>query len=253
MAELLLSPETLALLFAIALLAGTLDTLVGGGGLLCLPALVMVGLPPLYALGTNKLQGTMGTATATLMMHKHGLVSWPQIRLPMLLVFLSAAAGSFLVQQLDVSHLRVLIPFVLLFVAGYFLVSSLLLRQLPTWDLGTGRFNRFVLPWIGLYDGMFGPGTGSFFSLAGVALRKLSLLDATALAKALNFATNLASLLVFVAADHVVWRAGLVMMLGQALGAYLGSRLLLRISAVWLKALIVCICFLMLLRYWLGG
>ena len=92
-----LTPETLALLFLVALCAGCLDTLVGGGGLLVLPALIMVGIPPLQALGTNKLQGTMGTATATLMMLRHRKVSWPEVRGLMLAAFIGSALGSLLV------------------------------------------------------------------------------------------------------------------------------------------------------------
>lgn len=248
-----LTLDVLLLLFAVAVVAGCLDTLVGGGGLLCLPALVLAGLPPLYALGTNKLQGTMGTGTASLMMFKHGKVSWQEVRWWMLAAFIGSASGSLLVQFLDISALRRLIPLVLILVAVYFLLASFIARHLPPRTLSPLAYGSVVVPVIGLYDGMFGPGTGSFFSMTATALRQLPLLQATALAKALNFATNFASLLVFVLAGHFVWQAGVVMMIGQIIGAYFGSHILFKINPLWLRSLIVLMCLAMLGRYWLTG
>jgi len=245
----ILTPELLLMLFAVALVAGCLDTLVGGGGLIVLPALVLAGIPPLLALGTNKMQGTMGTATASFMMLKHGKVKWPQVKWLMLMGFLGSGFGSLLIQVVNTDFLRFMIPVVLIAVAGYFLLSGTLLKQLKPIQISEGRFRRLVVPLIGLYDGMFGPGAGSFFSLAGVALRAQSLLQATAVAKTLNFSTNFASLLVFVAAGNFIWQAGLCMMAGQALGAWAGSHILFKINPLYLRVLIVLICMAMLARY----
>lgn len=252
MEAVVLTPELLLLLFAVALVAGCLDTLVGGGGLIVLPALVLAGIPPLQALGTNKMQGTVGTATASLMMLKHGKVSWPQVKWLMLMGFLGSGLGSLLVQVANTDFLRFMIPVVLVVVAGYFLLSGTLLKQLKPIKISEGRFRRVVVPLIGLYDGMFGPGAGSFFSLAGVALQAQPLLQATAVAKTLNFATNFASLLVFVVAGNFIWQAGLCMMAGQALGAWAGSHILFKINPLYLRALIVLICLTMLARYLLN-
>src|SRR5690606_37990089 len=92
--DLSLAPELLAVLFLVALLAGCVDTLAGGGGLIVLPALILAGLPPLQALGTNKLQGTMGTATASLLMLRHKRVRWPDVRALMITAFAGAAGGT---------------------------------------------------------------------------------------------------------------------------------------------------------------
>ena len=245
----MLTPELLALLFAVALLAGCLDTLVGGGGLICLPALVLAGIPPLQALGTNKLQGTIGTATASIMMLKHRKIRLVDARFLMIAAFIGAGLGSLVVQTLDTTFLRFMIPAVLVLVGGYFLASGYMFKHMPTQVLSPAWYGRLVVPLIGLYDGMFGPGTGSFFSMSAVALRGLPLLPATALAKTLDFATNFASLLIFVSAGNYVWQAGLSMMLGQLLGAYAGSNILFKINTLYLKALIVLICLAMLGRY----
>jgi hypothetical protein len=252
MDTLLFSPELLLLLLLASLVAGCLDTLAGGGGLITLPALLLAGLPPLQALATNKLQGCMGTATATVMMLRHRRVAWMDVRRPMLTAFAGAACGSMLVQRLDTARLDLVIPVVLAVIAGYFLGSGRLLEQVHPVRLSAALYRNTVVPLVGLYDGMFGPGTGSFYSLAGVALQGQKLLAATAVAKTLNFATNLASLLVFLAAGHVVWQAGLVMMLGQLCGAWIGSHLLFRIPVVYLRLLIVLMCLGMLTRWLLA-
>lgn len=252
MDSLLFSPELLLLLLVVATLAGCLDTLAGGGGLITLPALMLAGVPPLQALATNKLQGSMGTATASFMMLRHKRVAWQDVRAPMLTAFAGAAGGSTLVQLLDTSRLDVVIPVVLLVIAGYFLASGRLLEQVHPVRMPPALFRATVVPLIGFYDGMFGPGTGSVYSLAGVALQGQKLLQATAVAKTLNFATNLASLLVFLAGGHIVWQAGVVMMLGQLCGAWIGSHLLFRLRVLYLRLLIVLMCVGMLARWLLA-
>ena len=245
----LIGPDVLFFLFVIALLAGCLDTLAGGGGLIVLPALILTGLPPLQALGTNKLQGTMGTAMASLMMLRHKRVEWPAVRMLMLTAFAGAAGGSIAVQFIDTAVLGFVIPTVLVIIGVYFLFAGRLLNNPVEARMSLTWYRGLVIPAIGGYDGMFGPGTGSFFSLAGVALQGKKLLEATAIAKTLNFATNVASLLVFVLAGQIVWTAGLVMMTGQALGAWAGSHILFRIDPQYLRVLIVLICMAMLARY----
>jgi uncharacterized protein len=244
-----LAPEMLALLFLVALFAGCIDTLAGGGGLIVLPALILAGLPPLQALGTNKLQGAMGTFTATVMMLRHRRVRWSAVKLTMLTAFVGATSGSIVVQFIDPGFLSFVIPLVLIAIAVYFLFAGKLLEAGTKARISPTLYRNLVAPAIGLYDGMFGPGAGSFFALSGVALQGRTLLDATAIAKTLNFATNLASLLVFLAAGRIVWTVGLVMMAGQASGAWLGAHILFRINPQYLRVVIVLICLAMLGRY----
>ena len=249
MENLVLTADILVLLFLVALIAGCVDTLAGGGGLIVLPALILAGLPPLQALGTNKLQGSMGTFTATLMMLRHRRVQWREVRLIMGTAFIGSATGSIVLQFIDPGFLRLLIPSVLVFIAVYFLFAGRLLGVVTHARVSEPVYRTVVVPGIGCYDGMFGPGTGSFFALSGVALRGCTLLEATAIAKTLNFATNVASLIVFLVAGQIMWAAGLTMMVGQAAGAWLGSHVLFRIDPQYLRALIVLICLAMLGRY----
>lgn len=243
------TPEILIFLFSAALIAGFLDTLAGGGGLIALPALIISGIPPLAALGTNKLQGTTGTATATLMMLRSRTIRWPDVKYLMLFAFIGSMAGTIAVQFINTEVLTFVIPVVLFCIAIYFLTASGLSRGQTEPRISKSSYQKFVIPIIGWYDGMFGPGAGSFLALAGVSLRGQTLIDSTATAKALNFSTNIASLIIFLLAGEVVWLAGLLMIVGQVTGAWFGSKCLLRIDPRLLRPLVVIMCVGMLTKY----
>jgi uncharacterized protein len=243
------SYELLSLLFLTAIVAGLLDTLAGGGGLISIPALILSGVPPLSALGTNKLQGSMGTATASFLMLKKKKITWIEIRPLMLLAFLGSALGTLIVQFINTDVLSFIIPIVLLFIAIYFLISPKPSATSTKPKISDTKYSRTVIPAIGFYDGMFGPGTGSFFALAGVMCKGLQLIQSTAIAKPLNFATNLASLIVFIAAGQVVWIVGGVMMIGQVIGAWIGSHCLFKINPAYLRMIVVVMCLSMLVKY----
>ncbi len=244
-----LSTQSLLLLFLTALVASFLDTLAGGGGLLTVPALILSGIPPLAVLGTNKLQSSTGTATATFMMFKHKKVNWQEVKPLMFAAFIGAAIGATTVQFVNPDALSLIIPIVLLLIALYFLISPKPKEGKSQPKLSYRKYKNIVVPLIGSYDGFFGPGTGSFFALSGVSLRGLDLISATVVAKTLNFATNIASLTVFFLAGKIAWTAGLVMMTGQVIGASLGSRFLFKINPAYLRGLIVLMCTAMLIKY----
>ncbi len=244
-----LTIEISVFLFTVAIIAGFLDTLAGGGGLLTLPALMMSGLPPLAALATNKLQSSMGTATATFMMLRGRRVRWQQVKYLMLSAFVGSALGTLIIQFINAATLTIIIPIVISFIGFYFLLTPVVDEQNKLAKVSASRYKNTVVPIIGCYDGVFGPGTGSFFTLAGRALRAQPFLEATAIAKTLNFSTNIASLLVFLFAGHVIWLAGLVMMVGQFIGAWLGAHCLFKIPVNYLRFLVVAMCFAMLAKY----
>jgi len=239
------------LLFAVAVIAGFIDTLAGGGGLITVPTLILAGVSPIMALGTNKLQGCMGTATATIMMFRKRKIEWSEVKHPMLYAFFGAMTGTLILQLVSTDALSLIVPVVLLVIATYFIFSSRIHVSERKPRVTTGLYQKAVVPGIGFYDGFFGPGTGSFFSLAGVALRGQSLLDATATAKALNFSANIASLVVFIFAGKIVWAAGVVMMVGQVIGAWLGAHSLFRIPTHVLRLIVVTVCIVMLIRYYI--
>ena len=241
------SIEILLFLFVIAMVAGLLDTLAGGGGLISIPALILSGVPPIAALGTNKLQGSMGTATATFLMVKNKKID-PKATLPLMITaFIGSFLGTIALQFIDAAVLTFVIPAVLLIIAVYFLIAP---KVKPDKNhLSDSVYRGGVVPSIGFYDGMFGPGTGSFFALAGVSCKGYDLIKSTAIAKSLNFSTNIASLIVFLFAGHIVWVIGLIMMLGQAVGAQAGAHFLFKINPAYLRGIIVMMCVGMLMKY----
>jgi uncharacterized protein len=228
-------------LFLIATLAGLVDAIAGGGGLVTVPALLWSGLDPIAALATNKAQGVFGSGTATAnFAHKGALdlrQAWPAV----VCAFLGAAAGALLVQHLGVTTLARLIPLLLIGFALYFLFSPRLSDLDSRRRLSKGAFALLVGTGIGFYDGFFGPGTGTFFAMGYVALLGYNLRRATAHTKLLNFTSNLAALLLFLVGGHIVWAAALPMALGQAIGAWIGSHLVLRHGTRLIRPLLVLV------------
>ncbi len=234
-------PEILLLLFGAGLVAGCIDAIAGGGGLITLPVLLAAGLSPGQALATNKLQGTFGTLVAAATFVHGGEVDlrrfWPAIAA----TFAGAVAGTVGVRLIDAAALAALIPALLIIVALYVLVSPRLGEVEAQARLSGALFVGLCLPLIGAYDGFFGPGTGSFLALSFVALQGLTLRRATAHAKVLNFTSNIASLAVFVSGGHVVWLAGAAMAAGQLLGAGVGARLVIRVGARLVRPVLVAV------------
>lgn len=252
--DLILSPETLLFLFFAAMLAGFVDTIAGGGGLITIPVLLLAHVPPLHALATNKLQGSSGSAMASFMMMRRGLVDFQKVRRLFLASLAGGALGAGAVQFINVKALDVIIPIVLVSIALYFLFAPNAGKLESEPRLKDDTYRRTVVPAIGFYDGMFGPATGSFFSLAGVVLRGQNLITATANAKVLNFGSNIASLAVFVAGGKVLWLAGLTMICGQVIGAWGGSHAVVRGGTRIIRPMIVTVCCVMLGRYlWQKG
>ena len=167
----------------------------------------------------------------------------------MIAAFIGSVLGTIALQLINAKMLTYVIPIALLFIAIYFLISPMPKERRHEPQLSEKKYCYLIVPCIGFYDGMFGPGTGSFFALTGVSCRGRGLIDATAVAKPLNFSTNIASLIVFISAGQVVWLVGLIMMLGQMLGAWIGAHYLFKINPAYLRLLVVVMCLAMLLKY----
>jgi hypothetical protein len=228
-----------ALLFLVALTAGFVDSIAGGGGLIAIPALLWAGLGPVETLATNKAQAVFGSGTAALNFVRRGAVEPRSAAFAVLCTFLGAASGALLVQQVDSSALARLIPVLLIGFALYFLFSPRVSDLDSHQRLGDAAFALTVGLFVGFYDGFFGPGTGTFFAMGYVALVGYNLRRATAHSKLLNFVSNLAALLFFLPGGHIDWTIAAVMAVGQASGAWLGSHLVLRHGAALVRPVLV--------------
>jgi len=240
--------EILTFLFFVGMVAGFLDTLVGGGGLLAVPALLLSGIPPIYVLGTNKFQGSMGTGIATLLLFRKKKLNWSAIKYLMLVSFIGSVIGGVIVQFIAIKALSFAIPIVLIFISIYFIISPKL-KKTSNSSASSKSFDKYAVPAVGFYDGMFGPGAGSFFVMTAVMLKKLEIIQATILAKPLNFASNIAGFIVFFSFGHIAFLIGIIMMVGQLIGAFFGTHYLLKANPLVIRFLIVIMSISMLARY----
>jgi uncharacterized membrane protein YfcA len=233
-----LSFELIGFLMVAAFVAGMIDAVAGGGGMITIPALLAAGLPPVSAIATNKLQSTFGTAGAVIAFARKGHIDFRRFAWPTLAALLGSAAGAFSLTLVDNSFLTALLPVLLIAMALYFLAAPRMSDE--------DRHSRarpallFVVAFfIGGYDGFFGPGTGSFFTTALVAVFGLGLIKAVAHTKLLNFASNLAGLAVLVVGGHVLWITGFAMALASIAGGQVGAYGAMRFGARAARPLLV--------------
>ncbi|MDO6460241.1 TSUP family transporter [Granulosicoccaceae sp. 1_MG-2023] len=235
----LLSPEWLVILPAVALLAGFIDAVAGGGGLLTVPALLMSGMSPAQALATNKLQGTFGTLSAVVTFFRAGHLPLRRLWPAVVTIAIGAGLGAWAAQVVTAALLDQVIPVLLIAIAAYYLFSPAAGQAESRQRVSAPVFNSTAAPAIGFYDGFFGPGTGAFFSTGNVVLRGHNLLTATAHAKLFNFTSNIASLVVFIAGGQTLWLAGLLMGAGQIAGALIGSRMVVKRGAGLVRPMLI--------------
>ena len=220
--------SALLFLWVAGLFAGFVDAIAGGGGIISLPALLATGMPPHLALGTNKLQGSVGSITAAVNYARKGLIDLNEMPVGIFFTALGALAGTLTVQVMSPDFLRHVILILLAGVFLYTLFSPDLgrLDRRPT--VAAPAFFGCAGLVLGFYDGFFGPGTGSFWAIALVVVMGLNLKKATAHTKIFNLTSNVVALVAFFAAHQVVIPAGLLMGAGQMLGAFAGSRLVIQ-------------------------
>ena len=247
-----IAPDILLLLALAAFAAGFIDSIAGGGGLITVPVLLLAGLAPVEALGTNKLQSVFGSGSATYSYARAGLVDLKRQLPTAALSLIGSVAGAALATILPGDWLNVVLPALLVIIALYFAFKPEMSDVDRASRISPFLFGVTIVPLVGFYDGIFGPGTGSFFMVAFVALAGYGVLKATAHTKLLNFASNIGSLVLFAAAGVVVWKVGLVMGAAQFLGARLGARLAMKSGARLIKPLLVLTCVALAIKLLIG-
>ena len=236
----MVSLPILAALTGTAIVSGFVDSVAGGGGLITVPALLFAGIPPVQALGTNKLQSLFGTGTALRNYWRSGLVDGRCHWLSVAVTFVGGAAGCIAVQLIKPGVLNYVIPGLLIAAALYVLLSPRMTDEDAHHRVSPNGYSPMAAT-IGFYDGFFGPGTGTFFATTLVALRGYGLTRATAVTKLLNFTSCVASVLFFAVGGKMLWLLGLCMATGAMFGGWLGSHSALRYGARLIRPLLVMI------------
>ena len=209
-------------------MAGFVDSIAGGGGIITLPALLAAGIPPHQALATNKLQSTFGSFTAVSNYTRLGMVKPLELIDGVLFTLIGAGLGAWAVQQFSADFLENLIVIMLIVIFLYTAFSPKLGCEAGQHKMSPRLFYALAGLAIGFYDGFFGPGTGSFWTMALIVLLGLDLKHATAQTKLFNFTSNVVAFAVFAYAGLMLWSVGIVMGAGQIVGAYVGSTLVHR-------------------------
>jgi len=240
--------EILILLFFVGLLAGFIDSIAGGGGLISLPALLSVGIPPQIALGTNKLQGTFGALTAAINFTRYGKVDLKECVFGIVTTLIGAATGAVMIQKMDPSFLNRLVPVLLLLVLVYTIFyKSNEVNDRPAKMPQALFFLIFGLT-LGFYDGFFGPGTGSFWTAALMMLMGYNMTKSVGITRVMNFTSNVVALTLFVSGGNVYFKVGLIMALGQIIGSRYGSGLAIKKGTRFIRPIFIAVVLATIIR-----
>lgn len=249
-----LSWEILSCLAMVAALAGFVDTLAGGGGMLTIPTLMLTGLPVDVSIATSKLQATVGVGSVSWYFIKRKQVDWQNIIWAIVVCLIGSAIGAKLLQIVPNTTLQLALPAILIVVAILFLLLPNLGKEKAKVRLSLPFFLLLAIFPIGLYDGFLGSGGGTFLMLMLVLLRGEDITHATIHAKILNASTSIAALSVFLIGGKIYWTAGLIMAVGQFLGARFASRMIVHKGHAIIRPMVIAMSIIMsvilMARYW---
>jgi uncharacterized membrane protein YfcA len=240
------------ILCAGAFVAGLIDAVVGGGGLVLIPTLFSVfpNTAPATLLGTNKVAGVMGTSAAAINFARRVAIQWSAATPAAITAFALSFLGAYVVTHIPTELIRKALPFVLIAVAVYTLKKK---------DFGqthaptlSGRremlYAMLIGGGVGFYDGVFGPGTGSFLVFLFVRVFGYDFLSASAVSKVVNIATNLAALCWFSYSGHVIWQLGFVMAIFNIAGSLVGTRLAIKHGSAFVRKLFLFVVTALILK-----
>ena len=245
-----ISIYNLILLLSITFLAGIIDAIAGGGGILTIPTLLYIGIPPINALATNKFQSSFGAFSSSRYFIKSGVISLRSCILTIFFTFIGASTGVLTInflEYMNTSLLDLIIPIFLLLIA-----IILIFIRLPEGEkeskISFSKFSFIFGLCLGFYDGFFGPGTGTFWTLSYMFFMGYRSIKAVGYTKVMNFTSNFISLIVFVVSGSVIFKLGLLMALFQFVGANIGARITVKAGTKIIKPLVVIVSFIMVIK-----
>jgi uncharacterized membrane protein YfcA len=218
----------IVLLVSVACVASLIDTIAGGGGLITLPVLLMLGLPPAFALGTSKFQACVGELNASIHFIRSKRIDFKKIFIGLIIVAVSATVGALCIQLIHDSVARKIIPWLLLGILVYTYFSPRFQSEHATQKIPTILFFIIFGLTIGFYNGFLGPGTGAFWTFAWMFFMGFDLMHASLYMKPLNMTGTFFSVIFFMIGHHVLYTIASIMMVGQLIGSYIGVHMVLK-------------------------
>lgn len=240
----------LLIICTLGFLAAAVDAIAGGGGLISLPALLLVGVPPHLALGTNKFAASMASLNSSITFARSGKVHFPLVKWQIPFTLIGAFLGAWSVLLVSSEFLSKAVLVMILFVGIYTMVHKTLGMKNNFKGLNSGNIVLgclFALA-LGFYDGFFGPGTGSFLIFAFIALFGFDFVVASANSKVLNFTSNFASLLIFAWHGKILLFYGIPMAIFMILGSYIGTKLAIQRGAELVKPIFITMSLLVAVK-----
>jgi len=236
--ELVFDINTWVTLCSIGFVAGMIDAIVGGGGMLTIPSLLTAGLSPHMALGTNKLAASFGSFTASIAFYKKKLFNPKFWKYSLYSTAAGAVIGTLIVNYLSTQFLEKALPIVIVLTAIYTIVAKNVTKdstELPKRD--NKLFTKQIIQGLslGFYDGVAGPGTGAFWMVSSTMLYKINILISSGLARSTNFVSNFCSLLTFIYLGHVNFILGLSIGIFIMLGAIVGSHFAIKLGSKFIR------------------
>jgi uncharacterized protein len=237
----------LTFLIVAGFLSGFIDSVVGGGGLISLPALLLTGIPLPLALGTNKFASSFSSLTSTLNFIKNKRIDIPLAKKLFLFSFIGSMIGAYTVTQISPDALRPVVAVLLILITVY----TLLKKNWGSQERSLRKnYLRIAIPFtlfIGFYDGFLGPGTGSFFVFLFLYIG-FDFVKAAGNSRIMNFGSNIAALILFAFSGHVNYYYGIIMALAMIVGSYLGSTMAIRNGQKYIKPLFVVVSFSLIIK-----
>jgi uncharacterized membrane protein YfcA len=229
-------------LTACSILGGLFNAISGGAGMIIVPLMLVLGIPPINAISVNKFQNTLGSATATYQYLRKGLIDIGSMRSLLLYTLTFSCIGVGLLQWFSAAGiLEVIIPYVLIFIGLYFAFMPKTTETKNKEKMPQGRFNAVIGTSAGLYGGFFGLGTGPALALAFSTLRGYDLRMAVSNSRIVMMVIHASSLSILMINGHVWWLIAICMAMGNMLGSYVGSHLLIKSGQGFIKALLVIV------------
>jgi uncharacterized membrane protein YfcA len=233
-------------LFVIAVIAGFVDAIAGGGGLITVPSLLLSGVPPLTVLGTNRMQSAIGELTAFITFWRNNAINVSGLWIGAIATTIGAVLGSYAVSLFSTDLLKSLLPILMMLITLYSIFSSRLRSSIrSSARLSTAKFMIMGGVLIGFYNGFFGPGTGSIWMLAFLALLGLTVKEASIATKPLNLIGNVISMFFFINLGAVDFTLGLAMGVGQIIGAFVGSHVVISNGDKIVRPVFITVCCVM--------